>query len=87
MSLKWTETVADRALSDLRIEAAPPAVRALFHEYQENWVYDALSMAGINGPAENYTPDQIAEGVDIARKLLETQRRRDQEALLASYKR
>ncbi|UTC28297.1 hypothetical protein GURKE_02660 [Brevundimonas phage vB_BpoS-Gurke] len=87
MTLRWTDSVADRALSDQRIESAPAEVRALFHEFQENWVYDALSMAGINGPPEDYTPEQIAEGVEIARKLLETQRRRDQEALLASFKR
>lgn len=71
----------DQALADERIDAAPPAIRALFLEYDQGWVFSALTAAGINGPAEDYTAEQIAEGVALATQLLEAQRRRDTEAL------
>lgn len=78
--------VADRALSDERIAAAPEGVRALFHEYDEAWVFDALTMAGINCDPVTVSPTKMAEGIEIARKLLEAQRRRDQEAMFEALK-
>lgn len=73
----WAE---NQALADERIESAPPAIRALFHEYDQGWVFSALTAAGINGPTDQFTPAQIAEGVEVATRLLEAQRRRDMEA-------
>ena len=71
----------DQALADERIDAAPPAIRALFMEYEQGWVFSALTAAGINGPAEQFTETQISEGVALATQLLEAQRRRDTEVL------
>lgn len=79
--------VENQALADERIESAPAAIRALFHEYEQGWVFSALTAAGINGPAEDFTPDQIAEGVELAQRLLEAQRRRDADALFNAVSR
>lgn len=80
MTLPYAQA-ENQTLADERIDAAPPAIRALFREYDQGWVFSALTAAGINGPAEAYTPEQIADGAALALQLLEAQRRRDMEAL------
>ena len=84
MSILQYETAADPALSQVNIDAAPPAIRALFLEYDQGWVFSALTAAGINDDPAKFTPEQIAEGVKLAEALLVAQRRRDTEALFAS---
>lgn len=71
----------NQMLSDERSDTAPPEIRALFREYEQGWVFSALSAAGINGNPALYTPAQLTQGVEIATKLLEAQRRRNSEAL------
>lgn len=73
----------DQAVTDALIDAAPAPIRALFQEYEQGWVFSALSAAGINAPPEQFTDAQIADGVALATSLLEAQRRRDTEALFA----
>ncbi|UTC28981.1 hypothetical protein MARCHEWKA_04690 [Brevundimonas phage vB_BpoS-Marchewka] len=72
---------SNQALSDERSDNAPPAIRALFREYEQGWVFSALSAAGINGNPALYTEQQLTQGVALATALLEAQRRRDTEAL------
>lgn len=77
--------VENRTLSDERIAEAPAGLRALFHEFEETHVFDALTLAGINCDPTTVTPTRMAEGIAAARKILEAQRRRDQEAMFASF--
>lgn len=70
------------ALSDERIDDAPPAIRALFREYDTMDVIDALTMAGINDYPTNFSEERLQQGVDDARKFLEANERLVQQARL-----
>lgn len=70
------------ALSDERIDDAPPAIRALFREYDTMQVIDALTMAGINDDPASFTEERLQQGVDDARKFLEANERLVQQARL-----
>lgn len=67
-------------LSDERIDDAPPAIRALFREYDTMQVIDALTMAGINDVPSNFSEQRLLEGVADARKFLEANERKVQQA-------
>lgn len=69
-------------LSDERIDDAPPAIRALFREYDTMQVIDALTMAGINDDPASFTEERLQQGVDDARKFLEANERLVQQARL-----
>lgn len=74
--------VEDPEESDRRIEAAPREIRELFHDYETHLVLQALTMAGINGPPETFTAQQITEGSGLARAFLVAEmRRREKERM------
>ncbi|AFU88067.1 hypothetical protein CcrColossus_gp197 [Caulobacter phage CcrColossus] len=75
-----TDGRANPALSDERIDDAPPAIRALFREYDTMDVINALTMAGINDAPSNFSEDRLQEGVADARKFLEANERLVQQA-------
>lgn len=70
--------ITDPALADARIEASPPAIRALFREYDPYQVLGALTAAGINDDPAVFTDEEIAFGVEIAEGLLKAEQRRRQ---------
>lgn len=70
---------ADPKLSDARIDAAPPALKALFQEYDFFDVAQALDMVGMNDDPEKFTPEAFDEGMKDARLILEAERRRRME--------
>ncbi|AXQ68744.1 hypothetical protein HOU00_gp381 [Caulobacter phage CcrPW] len=75
-----TDGRANPALSDERIDDAPPAIRALFREYDTMDVIDALTMAGINDHPSNFSEERLQQGADDARKFLEANQRLVQQA-------
>jgi hypothetical protein len=70
---------ADAKLSDERIDAAPPALKALFQEYDFFDVTQALDMVGMNDDPTKFTPEAFEAGMKDARLLLEAETRRRME--------
>lgn len=68
--------ISDPVLSQERIDASPEPYRALFRDYDTSLVIAALSMAGINDDPAKFTAQQISEGTQIARRLLEVEMQR-----------
>lgn len=74
---------ADPALSDRLIAAAPPAIKALFDEFEFYLVVQALERYGLNAPPNLFSPEQVSSGAANARRLLEAHREQEQAAYRA----
>lgn len=70
---------ANPALSDARIDAAPPSLKALFQEYDFFDVAQALDMVGMNDDPSTFKPEVFEAGMKDARLILEADRRRRME--------